>query len=78
MKTLLILLGYLSPALAMLLGAGIGAAINGGDGAPALGAIAGFLVALSIARMAIPLFSERRPATRMIPLSNQSRTFRQE
>jgi sigma-E factor negative regulatory protein RseC len=78
MKTVLVLLGYLSPALAMLLGAGIAAAINGGDSALALGAIAGFLVALSIARMAIPLLPERRPAPQLIPLSNQSRTFRQE
>lgn len=69
------LLGYLFPAFAMLLGAGLGAQFAGSDGATALGAMAGFLLSLVIARLAIAWLPglaakpQLMPATRSIPLS---------
>ena len=72
------LLGYLSPALAMLLGAWGGAAIDGTDAATALGAMAGFLAALVVARIAIGLVPGLLPAPRLIPISNQSAVFPKE
>ena len=42
---LLALFGFLSPALAMALGAALGALIAGSDAASALGAMAGFVLA---------------------------------
>jgi len=51
------LLGYLFPAFAMIFGAWLGTALNGSESASAIGAIAGFLCALTIARIAIGLNS---------------------
>jgi sigma-E factor negative regulatory protein RseC len=62
------LFGYLSPAIAMLLGAGLGSVFAGSDSATAIGAIAGFLGALVIARCAISI----------IPVSNQINVSQQE
>lgn len=72
------LLGYLFPAFAMLLGAWLGATLEGTDGATALGAIAGFLGALAIARMAIGLVPGLMPAPQLIPISNDSPAFPKE
>ena len=48
------LVGYLLPVLAMLLGAWTAATLDGGgDAATALGALAGFVVALSLGRLVI-------------------------
>lgn len=76
--TLSALLGYLFPAFAMLFGAWIGTVLNGSDGATALGAIAGFLGALTIARIAIGLVPSLMPAPQLIPVSNQSNPFPKE
>lgn len=77
--TLSALLGYLFPAFAMLLGAALGASFEqGGDAATALGAIAGFVAALVIARIAIGLVPGLMPAPQLIPLSRQDHTFPQE
>lgn len=72
------LLGYLFPAFAMLLGAWLGATLEGTDGATALGAIAGFLGALAIARVAIGLVPGLMPAPQLIPISNDSPAFPKE
>jgi len=72
------LLGYLFPAFAMLLGAWLGATLEGSDGATALGAIAGFLGALAIARVAIGLVPGLMPAPQLIPISNDSPAFPKE
>jgi sigma-E factor negative regulatory protein RseC len=72
------LLGYLFPAFAMLLGAWLGSTINGSDGATALGAIAGFLGALAIARIVIGLIPGLMPAPQLIPISNDSPAFPKE
>ena len=77
--TLSALLGYLFPAFAMLLGAWFGASIeDGSDAATALGAIAGFIAALVIARIVIGLVPDLMPVPQLIPVSKQSPTFRQE
>lgn len=76
--TLSALLGYLFPAFAMLFGAWLGSLLEGSDGATALGAIAGFLVALAIARLVIGLAPGLLPAPQLIPLSNQSTAFPKE
>ena len=77
--TLSALLGYLFPAFAMLLGAWLGSSIEeGSDAATALGAIAGFIAALVIARIAIGLVPNLMPVPQLIPVSKQSPTFRQE
>ncbi|MGV0976644.1 MAG: SoxR reducing system RseC family protein [Azonexus sp.] len=77
--TLSALLGYLFPAFAMLLGAWLGASIeDGSDAATALGAIAGFIGALVVARIAIGLVPDLMPVPQLIPASKQSPTFRQE
>ena len=77
--TLSALLGYLFPAFAMLLGAWLGSNIEeGSDAATALGAIAGFMAALVVARIAIGLVPDLMPAPQLIPFSKQSPTFRQE
>lgn len=71
--TLSALLGYLFPAFAMLFGAGLGALLEGSDGATALGAIVGFLAALAIARAVIGLVPGLLPVPRLIsalPLEN--------
>lgn len=76
--TLSALLGYLFPAFAMLFGAWLGSLLEGSDGATALGAIAGFLVALAIARLVIGLAPGLLPAPQLIPLSNHSNAFPKE
>lgn len=76
--TLPALLGYLFPAFAMLFGAWLGAQFAGSDAATALGAIAGFLAALAIARVAIGLAPNLMPAPQLLPVSNPSRHFSQE
>ena len=48
------------------------------DGATALGAIAGFLGALAVARVAIGLVPGLMPAPQLIPISNQSTAFPKE
>jgi len=60
------LLGYLFPAFALIFGAWLGSALDGSDGATALGAIAGFLLALTIARIAIGLVPGLMPAPQLI------------
>lgn len=73
--TLPALLGYLFPALAMLPGAALGAVTApGGDAPLAVGAIAGFLAALVVARIAIGLPARPQP----IPVSRTATTFPQE
>jgi sigma-E factor negative regulatory protein RseC len=62
----------------MLFGAWLGAAFDGSDGATALGAIAGFLGALAIARVAIGLVPGLMPAPQLIPISNDSPAFPKE
>jgi len=77
--TLSALLGYLFPAFAMLLGAWLGSTIeDGSDAATALGAIAGFVAALVIARIVIGLVPDMMPVPQLIPPSKQSPTFPQE
>lgn len=82
--TLSALLGYLFPAFAMLLGAALGACVEqGSDAATAMGAIAGFIAALVIARIAIGLIPGLMPAPQLItahsvPLSRPSTPFPQE
>lgn len=72
------LLGYLFPAFAMIFGAWLGAALDGSDGATALGAIAGFLGALAVARIVIGLVPGLMPAPQLIPISNDSPAFPKE
>lgn len=72
------LLGYLFPAFAMLVGAAFGAGIDGSDGATALGAMAGFIGALAVARVAIGLMPGLMPAPRLIPVSQSSNVFPKE
>lgn len=72
------LLGYLFPAFAMIFGAWLGSLLDGSDGATALGAIAGFLGALAVARVAIGLVPGLMPAPQLIPISNQSSAFHKE
>lgn len=78
----LVALGYLSPALAMLLGAALGNLIEqGSDAARALGAIVGFLAALVLARLLIAPLPELRPRRMMpqaIPLSRHVTPFPKE
>ena len=76
--TLSALLGYLFPAFVMLLGAGLGSSLDGSDGATALGAMAGFLGALAVARIAIGLIPDLMPAPQLISLSSHSKLFQQE
>lgn len=72
------LLGYLFPGFAMLIGAWFGAALDGSDGATALGAIAGFMGALIIARLAISALPGIMPAPQLIRVSHHSQPFPQE
>ncbi|AXS79938.1 SoxR reducing system RseC family protein [Dechloromonas sp. HYN0024] len=62
------LLVYLSPAIAMVLGAALGSFVAGSDAAAAQGAIAGFMSALVIARFVISI----------VPLSHQINVSQQE
>lgn len=63
------LLGYLFPALVMIVGAWCGAVLDGSDGATALGAVVGFVGALGVARLTAGLLPDLLPAPRLIPLS---------
>ena len=72
------LLGYLFPAFAMIFGAWLGSLSDGSDGATALGAMAGFLGALAIARIAIGLVPDLMPAPRLITSSPHSNLSQQE
>ncbi|MBK7900418.1 MAG: SoxR reducing system RseC family protein [Azonexus sp.] len=76
--TLSALFGYLFPAIAMLVGAWLGSALDGSDGATALGAIAGFLGALAIARVVVGLLPGLMPAPQLIPLASHSQFIPQE
>ena len=76
--TLSALLGYLFPAFAMIFGAWLGARLEGSDGATALGAIGGFMVALAMARAAIVLMPGLFPAPQLIPIHSQSNAFPKE
>lgn len=71
--TLSALLGYLFPAIAMLLGAGIGSALTGQDSAAAFGAICGFTGALVLARIAASLLPGLMPEPTLLPLDSPSR-----
>lgn len=70
--TLSAILGYLFPAFAMIVGAWLGAALEGSDGATALGAMVGFLGALALARLVIALAPGLLPAPRLIPVAHAS------
>lgn len=76
--TVAALFGYLFPAFAMLAGAGLASFLDGSDGATALGAMAGFLGALAIARVAVGLLPGLMPAPQLLPLSSHSPSFHQE
>lgn len=76
--TLSALLGYFFPAIAMLVGAWLGASQDGSDAATALGAILGFLSALAIARVFIGLIPGLLPAPQLISVANQSNASPQE
>ena len=76
--TMSALLGYLFPAFAMLVGAWLGATLDGSDGATALGAIAGFLGALAMARLALGLIPGLMPTPELISLSGHSNVSQQE
>lgn len=60
------LLGYLFPALAMLIGAGLGTSFDGGDGGTAIGAMLGFLIAIVLARLVIGLLPGLMPAPQLL------------
>ncbi len=76
--TLAALLGYLFPAFAMLVGAWLGAALAGSDGATALGAIVGFVAALVIARVAVALLPGLMPMPQLQPLRANPQVSQQE
>lgn len=66
--TMAAIFGYLAPVLAMLLGAGTGATLDGGDAATALGALAGFVVALAGGRLIIGRTPQLLPSPELIRL----------
>lgn len=70
--TLGALFGYLFPAIALLVGAGFGAALEGSDGGTALGAMAGFLAALTLARIGASALPDLLPAPELVPLTPPS------
>ncbi len=72
--TLSALFGYLFPAIAMLLGAGLGSSWQGSDGGTALGAIIGFLAALIIARLAISHLPGLMSAPQLLPTTTPTPT----
>lgn len=72
------MLGYLFPALAVAVGAAIGLAAGGTDSATALGAAAGFLGSLVVARIAITFTPGLSPRPQLIPHSPLSAPFSQE
>lgn len=65
-------LGYLLPAFALVLGAGLGLSLSGSDGGTALGALAGFLLALVLVRLLSALRPGLMPVPRIEPLSTRS------
>jgi sigma-E factor negative regulatory protein RseC len=67
------LLGYLFPAIAMLVGAGFGASLEGSDEATAMGAMVGFLGALVLARIALWMLPGLMPTPQLISLSTVSK-----
>ena len=72
------MLGYLFPALTTLAGALIGLAWGGSDAATALGAAAGFIASLVVARIAITVTPGLSPTPQLLSPSNLSTTFPQE
>jgi sigma-E factor negative regulatory protein RseC len=72
------LLGYLFPALATLAGTLAGVSAGGSDAAMALGAAAGFVGSLVVARIAIAYTPGLSPAPQLIPISNHSPAFPKE
>jgi sigma-E factor negative regulatory protein RseC len=72
------LLGYLFPVLATLVGTLAGVLTGGGDSAMALGAAAGFVASLVVARIAIACTPGLSPSPQLIPVSNQSTVFPKE
>lgn len=61
------LLGYLLPAVAMLLGAALGEASGGSDEAAALGALAGLLTAVAVARLALTRIPRLATTPHLLP-----------
>lgn len=76
--TLFALFGYLFPVFAMMLGAWLGVLHDGSDGAAALGAMAGFLVALITARLVIRLLPGLAPAPQVFVISDHPTVSQQE
>jgi len=76
--TLAALFGYLFPALASLAGAMFGFSSGGTDSAMALGAAAGFVGSLVVARIAITFTPGLSPRPQLIPASKLSPNFSQE
>ena len=72
------LFGYLFPVLATLAGALIGIVSGGTDSATALGAAAGFIISLVVARIAITFTPGLSPRPQLIPASSLSLNFSQE
>ncbi|MBI2306907.1 MAG: SoxR reducing system RseC family protein [Rhodocyclales bacterium] len=72
------LLGYLFPALALLVGAWFGATLAGSDAGAAFGAASGFLAALAISRLLLAVLPGVLPPPRAIPLSRPSTLSPQE
>lgn len=68
------LLGYLLPALAMLLGAAAGGHLLGSDLATALGALSGLALAIAAARLALHHLPGLRPSLRLISSNPSSDT----
>ncbi len=65
--TITTLFGYLMPALALILGSGIGMNLYNTDQAAALGAVIGFLLSLVFARIALPHMRRWIPEPLLIP-----------
>lgn len=72
------LLGYLFPVLATLVGTLAGVLTGGGDSAMALGAAAGFVASLLVARIVIACTPGLSPAPQLLSPSSLSTTFPQE
>lgn len=76
--TLSALLGYLFPALALLVGAWLGATLTGSDAGAAVGAASGFLLALALARLLLATLPGLLPPPRAVPLSRSATLSSQE
>jgi sigma-E factor negative regulatory protein RseC len=76
--TLAALFGYLFPVLATLAGAAFGISSGGTDSATALGAAAGFVGSLVVARVAIAFTPGLSPRPQLISASSLSPNFSQE